>query len=105
MKHLLDHGYEIVHRNWRAGRGELDIVARCAEIIVFVEVRARRGEAFGKSEETLTTHKLTKVRETAQYYLDEFGLNETESRIDVIAIELDARNRVTRLVHIEHAVG
>ncbi|NJM41045.1 MAG: YraN family protein, partial [Anaerolineae bacterium] len=50
-KHLEAQGYTILHRNWRHGHGELDIVARKGELVVFIEVRTRTSDAFGAPEE------------------------------------------------------
>ena len=103
-KHLEDTGYTILHRNWRHGHGELDIVACKAELVVFAEVRTRTSDAFGTPEETITPRKRTKLIETALAYLDEHGLDEAQWQIDVIVIELDAKNAVTRLEQIEAAI-
>ena len=103
-KHLEDKGYTILHRNWRHGHGELDIVACKAELVVFAEVRTRTSDAFGTPEETITPRKRAKLIETALAYLDEHGLGEAQWQIDVIVIELDAKNAVTRLEQIEAAI-
>ena len=103
-KHLESQGYTVLHRNWRHGHGELDIVACKAELVVFVEVRARTSDAFGAPEESISPRKRAKLIETAQAYLDEHGLNEAQWQIDVIVIELDAKNAVKRLEQIEAAI-
>jgi putative endonuclease len=104
-KHLESHGYTILHRNWRHGHGELDIVARKAELVVFVEVRTRTSDAFGAPEESISPRKCAKLIETAQAYLDEQNLGEAQWQIDVIVIELDEKNAVKRLEQIEAAIG
>ncbi len=98
-------GYTIRDRNWRHGHGELDIVAQRGECIVFVEVRTRRSDAFGAPEESLQPRKQAKLIETAQAYLEAHALAELQWQIDVIAIDLDARNAVKRLDHIECAIS
>ncbi|MBX7213475.1 MAG: YraN family protein [Thermoflexales bacterium] len=103
-RHLETHGYEIVARNWRHGHGELDLVVRRDGLLVFVEVRARHGQARGAPEETLGSAKREKIRQTAEAYLVAHDLLEAEVRFDVIAIDLDARNAVTRLSHYEAAL-
>lgn len=103
-QHLLARGYAIRHKNWRSGHGELDIVAQRESVIVFVEVRARTGDAFGSPEETITPRKKAKLMETAQAYLREHDLEDATCRVDVIAIEFDHQLRVTRLAHIEDAI-
>ena len=103
-RHLVEHGYTVRDRNWRAGHGELDVVAERASIIVFVEVRTRRSDLFGIPEETLTPRKRAKLIETAQAYLAAHDLDDVQWQIDVIAIDLDARNAVRRLDHYECAI-
>ena len=103
-KHLTERGYVIRHRNWRHGHGELDIVATLGECIHFVEVRLRRGEQFGKPEETLDARKQAKLIATAQAYLEQHRLLDQPAQIDVIVIELGPRNVVTRLEHLEAAI-
>ncbi len=103
-KRLAEQGYTVLARNWRSGHGELDIVAERAGVILFVEVRTRRSDAFGKPEETLTLRKRAKLIETARAYLDANNLLDAQWQIDVIAIDLDARNNLLRYDHIECAI-
>jgi len=104
-KYLGDHGFTVRDRNWRHGHGELDIVAERAGVIVIVEVRTRRSDAFGAPEESVRTAKQAKLIETAQAYLEVHGLADAQWQIDVIAIDLGARNEVRRLDHIECAIS
>jgi putative endonuclease len=102
--YLQQQGYLILARNWRCPLGEIDIVAREGETWVFVEVRARRGNRFGTPEESITPDKQAKLVEVAQTYLQEAGLGNVDSRIDVVAIELGQRGEVKRLNLIRCAV-
>jgi putative endonuclease len=104
-RHLSERGYTIRERNWRHGHGELDIVAERGGEIVFVEVRARRNDAFGTPEESLGLRKQAKLIETAQAYLQLHDLDDAQWQIDVIVIEMDRHNAVTRLDHIECAIS
>jgi putative endonuclease len=103
-RHLRAHGYLIRARNWRCGRGELDIVAERAQTIVFVEVRTRRSDAYGAPQESISAHKRATLIATAQAYLDQHDLRDAQWQIDVIAIELDQRNALMRLDHLECAI-
>jgi putative endonuclease len=103
-RYLTEHGYTIRARNWRAGHGELDIVAERNAEIVFVEVRTRRSDAFGLPEESLDARKQAKLIETASAYLMKHDLCDVQWRIDMIAVEMDAHNAVTRLEHYECAI-
>ncbi len=103
--YLREHGYEVIETNYRCPEGEIDIVARHGDAVVFVEVRTRRGPEFGTPEESITAVKKQRLRLTAARYLEEHeGLPE-EWRIDVVAIELDSRRNPSRITLIENAVG
>ena len=94
---LARRGYDIVERNWRCPQGEIDIVARDGECWVFVEVKTRRGREAGLPEDGLTRQKAGRLAELAQVYLHEHALGQVDWRIDLVAIELDGRDRVKRL--------
>ena len=106
-KYLREQGYVIEAQNWRHGHGELDIVARLAEVIVFVEVRTRRSDAFGRAEESITRRKRLKLIATAQAYLDVQALSpdEVQWQIDVIAVTLKPNHAVETLLHLPAAIS
>ena len=107
-------GLTVVARNWRCRYGELYLIAqetapdlsRGGERVpwlVIVEVRTRRGVAFGSAAESVNAAKQAKLRTVAQAYVQEIGWT-GPWRIDVVAIQLDARGRLLDLAHIRHAV-
>ncbi len=93
---LARQGYEIVERNWRCPRGEIDIVAREGDCWAFVEVKTRRGHQTEYPEDGLTPAKLARLVELAQLYLGEHALDAVNWRIDLAAIEWDARQDAAR---------
>jgi putative endonuclease len=102
---LNKNGYQIVERNFRCRRGEVDIIARQENTLVFVEVRTKKGHNFGSPEESITPTKMEHLRNTAAYYRQNHeGLPESW-RIDVIAIEMNIQGQVERIEQIENAVG
>ncbi len=102
--HLAAHGFVILARNWRCAAGEIDLVARDGETLVFVEVKTRRGRAFGAPEEALTPRKAAKLLELGAHYCYEQALEDVNWRIDLVAVELDARGLLLRCEHIPNAV-
>ncbi len=102
-KHLEDKGYEIVERNWRMARGEIDLVVRGGQELIFVEVKTRRGRKMGSPEEGITRHKADKLLMLAQQYLAQHDL-EVDWRIDLVAVELDQTGKLLRCDHITNAV-
>ena len=85
---LQEHGYEIVDLNYRFGRGEIDIVARQNDVLVFCEVKTRYNDAFGAPESALSLRKQEQIRRVARGYLYEHGIDEQECRFDVVAIQM-----------------
>lgn len=98
--HLVEQGYEIVDRNWRCDRGELDIVARRAELLVFCEVKTRRSVRFGTPIEAVTPAKAARLRVLSARWMGEHGMHARDLRIDVIGVLL-ARHRPAELQHLE----
>jgi putative endonuclease len=85
-RYLIDKKYEILARGYRMFHGEIDIIARDRETLVFVEVKARADESHGRPEESVTPGKQRQVRKIAQGYLLEHPSPGVDCRFDVIAI-------------------
>jgi len=104
VEYLTRKGYQIIETNFRCREGEVDIIARKDDYLVFVEVRTRRSRVYGTPEESITEIKKAHLRAVAsRYYESHPGLPEN-FRIDVLAIELDNHENVRRIGHIENAV-
>ena len=101
---LLAQGCRIVDRNWRYhSLGEVDLIAQHGELLLFVEVRTRRGSARGAPEETLLPEKRARLLSLAEAYLQTHEWDGA-CRIDVIALELDTHGRLVRSRYIENAI-
>ena len=87
-RYLEAHGYHILTRNFRTRYGEVDLVARHDDAIVFVEVRTRRGHAFGTPEESVTARKRQRLVAAAQQYLQDHTLEHLPWRVDLVSISL-----------------
>lgn len=97
-------GYQILERNWRCARGEIDLVARRTDTVIFVEVKTRRGRNMGGPEDGLTPYKANKLLQLAEMYIQQHDLHDLNWRIDLVAVELDARGKLLRCEHIPNAV-
>jgi len=106
-RYLEHRGYQIQARNVRFRRGEVDLIVQNADSLVFVEVRARRGRAFGAPEESLTPSKRQRLVTLAEAYLQAHASEElpVNWRIDVVVVEFDPQGRLVRVEHIENAVS
>ena len=87
-RHLDRSGFTIVERNFRTRGGEIDIVARKGDLLVFVEVRSRGDAGFGTPEASVTPAKRRRIVSAARGYLSTVPPSTwREARFDVIAIE------------------
>lgn len=85
-RHLVELGYQLLHRNWRCELGEIDIVARDGDCLVVCEVKTRRSTSFGHPAEAVTAQKAARLRRLAARWLQETGLRPPQVRIDVVAV-------------------
>lgn len=84
--YLTDHGLRLLDRNWRCREGELDIVAREGDAIVFCEVKTRRRTGFGHPVEAVTPAKQRRLRTLAQRWLATHREHAPDLRFDVVGV-------------------
>ncbi len=101
-------GYDIVTQNFRCRAGEIDIVARDGDELVFVEVKTRIGDSFGPASEAVSPVRAERLAAVAEEFmqsrLDGGYHSGTPWRIDIVCLDLDRRGRLTSVAHIPHAV-
>ena len=102
---LKNKGYRIAETNYRCPEGEIDIIARHDDYLVFVEVRTKTSSAFGSPEESITPAKREKMKATAYHYQQTHHNLPPSWRIDVVVIELNQDGKLARIELIENAVG
>jgi putative endonuclease len=98
-------GYDIVETNYRCPEGEIDIVARQRETLVFIEVRTKTSRQFGGPEESITPVKAARLRTLAAQYSQSHQDLPEARRIDVVAIQMDRDGRASHIEIIENAVS
>ena len=81
-EYLKTQGYEILEKNYRCRIGEIDLIAKEGETLVFVEVKYRRNDKMGNPKEAVDRKKQKKISMTASYYL----MRDIPCRIDVAAV-------------------
>ncbi|MBC7231683.1 MAG: YraN family protein [Chloroflexi bacterium] len=104
VRYLQQLGYTVLERNYRSAEGEIDIIARDKERLAFIEVRTRRGTAFGSPEESVTPRKQARLATVARQYLQEKGYLDVEWGIDVVAVEFTTGSVLQRITLIRNAV-
>jgi len=82
-------GYAILARRHRCRSGELDIIARDGPTLVFIEVKARDGHAFGDAAEAVTWQKQQRIVRLASEYIMRHHLSDSPCRFDVVSIQFD----------------
>jgi putative endonuclease len=91
-------GYAILARRYRCRIGEIDIVARDGRVIVFVEVKARDGRAFGDAAEAVTAAKRRRIAMVAVDYVTRHHLADRPCRFDVVSIHLESGSPVVQVM-------
>lgn len=94
---LAEQGYSILEANWRYRRAEVDIIAMDGTVLVFVEVKTRTNDAFGKPEEFITARKEQFMADAASAYMEKIG-HDWEVRFDFISVLIQSDQHST----IEH---
>lgn len=81
-------GYEILARRYRSRQGEIDIVARDGDVVVFIEVKARVGKDFGDGAAAVTPWKQRQIAKLAVDFLARYRLHDRPCRFDVVAVDM-----------------
>jgi putative endonuclease len=102
--YLADKGYEILYMNWRAERGDIDIIARHGSFLVFVEVKGGSSEIYGPPELRITEAKKRQVYKLATLFLaqnEDSDLGNQDHRFDVVVV--DGTENKFSIRHYENA--
>jgi putative endonuclease len=103
--YLKTEGYDIIERNYRFHKGEIDIVAKDnkSRYLVFVEVKSRNNLEFGEPEFAITTAKMKQLKRMAKYYLLDRHITDLDCRLDVITV-LFSQDNPPLINHYPNAV-
>jgi putative endonuclease len=99
-EYLVAEGYEILDRNWRFGKDEIDIIAEKGNFIVIVEVKTRSTAYFGEPEEAVDKQKRRFLIRAANHYVNQKAID-IEVRFDIVAVIFEQGRQTIR--HIEDA--
>ena len=99
--YLQQQGHALLDRNFRTRYGEVDLVTRHGDAIVFLEVRTRRTATYGAPEESVTARKGQRVVLAAQQYLQDNGMEQRHWRIDLVSVRMaGGAPKVTHLMDV-----
>jgi putative endonuclease len=101
LRHLLDQGMVLLDRNWRCDLGEIDLVLRDRDVLVFCEVKTRSSLAFGSPLEGVTEQKAARLRRLAARWLTEHAVRPAEVRIDLVGVLVPRSGSL----EVEHVTG
>lgn len=99
-RHLRKKGYKVITRGYRTRRGEIDLIARDGQTLVFIEVKTRKG---GVPAEAVTIQKQRRLTKAALEFLHRFQLEGVPARFDVVAIVWPDLDRDPTIEHIINA--
>lgn len=101
-RYLVSRGYTILERNWRQGHWEIDLICKKEDLLIFVEVKARTGKAFGNPEEAVHPQKQENLRKASLSYIHKIR-HPGEIRFDILSIILGSKNEALEILHLEDA--
>ncbi len=87
-EHLIQEGYEVIATNWRYKRGEIDVIAKKEELLVFIEIKTRRANDTDTAMMNFTPQKRQRIVNAVYAYLEAHRLPDANWRLDLIAIAL-----------------
>jgi putative endonuclease len=96
---LIEREYEIVERNYRYKKAEIDIIAKKEKLLIFVEVKTRSSKQYGEPEEAINQSKINLILSAADYFIEAYNW-EFDIRFDVIAVHYI---HPVEIMHIEDA--
>src|SRR5690348_10664811 len=92
VNYLQKNGYKIIQKNYRCKIGEIDIIAKDSDYLVFIEVKSRKDNQYGAPGEAVNYFKQQKIIKVAQYYLMTKGID-PNVRFDVVEIIGELKNQ------------
>lgn len=103
VEYIVEKGYEIIDRNYRYGKGEIDIIAKDPETgeTVFIEVKSKKNLEFGDPVYSVTKNKIKQIKRMAELYLYDKEIDEIDCRFDVITVLLRGKQKPI----IEHYIN
>ncbi len=102
LKHLKNKGFKFIDRNYSCRFGEIDLIMKEKNTLVFVEVKTRFSRKYGRPEEAVTPYKLKSIITTAHHFLILNPKLPKSLRIDVVAVQVDSHGEKLSINHIKN---
>lgn len=97
---LIKRGCLIIAKNFHTQYGEIDLIARSGDEILFIEVKTRTTSSYGYPETAVTAEKIRHITQTAQDYLQKYRIN-APWRIEIISVEIDKNKKIAKIRKFE----
>lgn len=101
-KWLGEKGYKIIARHFTCREGEIDIIAKDKDQIVFIEVKTRTNQKFGLGEDAFNRSKQEKFVKTLWHWLEENNLQNADFRIDILTLRIDRDLKKLKIKHFKN---
>jgi len=88
LKKIKRLGYKFIAKNYRCPLGEIDLIARDGDCLVFIEIKTRRGRSIGFAKEAINKRKIRQISKVALAYMKENNCFDVKARFDAIAINI-----------------
>ena len=98
LKKIKSLGYKCVASNYRCPLGEIDLIARDGDTLVFIETKTRRGRSLGYAKEAINEKKRRQLSKVALFYMKANNCCDIKSRFDVVAINLNENRREIEVI-------
>ncbi len=103
VEFLNSRGFIVLERNYKVSFGEIDIIARKGDLLIFVEVKTRRNLDFGVPVESVNLEKQNRIRKIAEIYIKNKQLRFKEIRFDVMSIILSSKGEILNWEYLPNA--
>ncbi len=98
LKKVESLGYKCIARNYRCSLGELDLVARDGETLVFIEIKTRKGKSLDYAKEAVHARKQRQMSKVALAYMKKYGCEDARARFDVVVIHQKGLDREIEVI-------
>lgn len=98
-RYLKQKGYKIIKKNYKCKYGEIDLIARDADVLIFIEVKTRTSIEFGSPAAAVDYRKQKQISKVAYHYLVTHHNEDIDARFDVVSV-LSQKNKETTIEHI-----
>lgn len=102
IQYLKAKGYKLLIHSYKRAHGEIDLIMQDKDVLVFIEVKTRSSKYFGEPIESVTMHKIQKIRFTAKQFLIEKDIHNKEVRFAVVEVKL-YQGKNAKFRHIRNA--